>query len=281
MIDLHCHTTASDGVTLPEELPRLAESMGLSAVAITDHDTVEGVEAFLSSPCISLVPGLELSSVCEKDKCHIVGLFIDHRSEELLETLQQLQVWRRERNQMMAHRLTEIGIPVDIEEVEALAEGVAGRPHFAEVLVARGVCGNLNEAFKKYLGDGAAAYVPKKSLEAADAIRAIHRAGGLAVWAHPMARSNMTNARFSRMLDALFHAGIDGVEAYYPDHTATKKLTVLREVEMRGLLASGGSDYHGGGRHTGIMPGTFANGGPLGIPDDVLYKMEDRLGRGG
>ena len=278
MIDLHCHTTASDGITPPGELARLAERMGLSAVAITDHDTVGGVDAFLEAGCIDAIPGIELSARGPNgENVHFVGLFIDHKSPGLLETLQKLRKWRDERNLKLLQRIIDTGVDITLEEVGAISEGVMGRPHIAEILIQKGYCKDSNDAFKRYLGESAPTYVQKTALDFKEALKAIHDARGLAIWAHPLAKGSMTNARFKRMLDAFCEAGLDGVEAYYPEHTPTKRMTALNEAASRGLLVSGGSDYHGGERHVGVLPGTFPNGASLDIPDELLGIMQQRI----
>lgn len=280
MIDLHCHTTASDGITPPEELPRLAESLGLSAVAITDHDTIDGVESFLNAACIDVIPGLELSAQGPNgEKIHLVGLFIDHTSPQLLEMLDTLRCWRDERNMRLLEKINESSVDITLDEVRAISEGVLGRPHIAEILVRKGYCRNENDAFKRYLGERAPTFVPQNSLRYDKAIDLIHASKGLAIWAHPMARTSMTNAKFRRMLEDFSTAGLDGVEAFYPEHTVTRRMTVESEAQRNGLLLSGGSDYHGGSRHLGVLPGTFPNGAPLCVPDELLQKMRQRLNK--
>ena len=278
MIDLHCHTTASDGVTPPGELPRLAENQGLSAVAITDHDTIDGVQDFLDAACIDAIPGIELSAQGPNgDKIHLVGLFIDHTAAPLLETLDTLRRWRDERNMRLLQNIIDTGVNITFEEVSALADGVLGRPHIADVLINKGYCKDSKDAFRRYLGERASTYVPKTALPYDKAIKVIHASGGLAIWAHPLARTSMTGTKFKKMLADFVAAGLDGVEAYYPEHTITRRMTVEREAELNGLLLSGGSDYHGGSRHVGIMLGTFANGAPLCVPDELLERMKRRI----
>ncbi|MBQ7177009.1 MAG: PHP domain-containing protein [Victivallales bacterium] len=278
MIDLHCHTTASDGVTPPGELPRLAESQGLSAVAITDHDTIDGVQDFLDAACIDVIPGIELSAQGPNgENIHLVGLFIDHTAAPLLETLETLRRWRDERNMRLLRNIIDTGVDITFEEVSALSDGVIGRPHIADVLINKGYCKDSQDAFRRYLGERAPTYVQKEALPYGKAIEVIHASGGLAIWAHPMARTSMTNTKFKKILADFVAAGLDGVEAYYPEHTITRRMTVEHEAEVNGLLVSGGSDYHGGSRHVGVLPGGFSNGAPLCVPDELLERMKRRI----
>ena len=289
MIDLHIHSTASDGECLPYQIPIFGKESNVTALALTDHDTVDGLDEFLESAKdvgVKGIPGVELSCTSFGiDKVHIVGLFINHHDSVFLDTLEQIRNWRDERNIKILLKLDECGRHIEIGEVMEIArskrgsigEVVLGRPHIADVLIDKGYCKNSQDAFKRYLGERAPTYVPKEALPYGKAIEVIHASGGLAIWAHPLARTSMTNTKFKRMLTGLMSAGLDGVEAYYPEHTITRRMTVEHEAELNGLLLSGGSDYHGGSRHVGIMLGTFANGAPLCVPDELLERMKRRI----
>ena len=248
--DLHAHTTASDGTFKPTELVRAARALGLSHLAVTDHDTTAGVaeaEAAAREAGIRLVPGVELSAEGPPGKCHLLGLRIDPDDAGLTRTLAALSEARSTRNARIAARLQELGVPLTLEEVAAVAPPGAnlGRPHFAQALIARGVVTTVAEAFARYLAEGAPAYLPKDVLPPADAIRLIHDAGGLAFLAHPGLVRLRSEETLRDRVAALRDLGLDGVEAFYPLHTP--ELTAELEAIARdlGLLVTGGSDFHG------------------------------------
>lgn len=248
--DLHTHTTASDGSFTPTELVHAAKARNLSVLAVTDHDTTAGlVEA--ARACdelgIRLVPGLELSAEGPPGKCHLLGLRIDPTHTGLQQTLANLSRARRERNARIAERLQTLGVPLTLEEVAAVAPPGAniGRPHFAQVLVQKGVVMTLGEAFERFLADGAAAYVPKAVLTPPQTIALIHQAGGLAFLAHPFLVRLEPYETLRDRVRALQEVGLNGIEAYYSQHTGpqtTQMLALARELR---LLVSGGSDFHG------------------------------------
>jgi predicted metal-dependent phosphoesterase TrpH len=234
MIDLHCHSTASDGTVSPEELPLLARKAGLTALALTDHDTVNGVEAFLNAaknvPDVRCISGIELACRLESgEHCHIVGLFIDHRNDALLHLCDQIVIWREERNRGMLEKLSELGMPIDYDTLQKRHEGtIVGRPHIAEAMVNHGYCKTMRDAFQHYISRGRPAYCEREVPDGWTCLQAIHEAGGLAIWAHPMTSSSRTQSKCFTIATELREFGLDGIEAYYSEHSPTQQDTILR-----------------------------------------------------
>jgi predicted metal-dependent phosphoesterase TrpH len=248
LIDLHTHSTASDGSLRPAELVRAAQEAGLAAVALTDHDTVEGLDEFLAAgqgAPLETVPGVEISMQVSEVPLHLVGLYVDHLQEELRQGLSRLQQARADRNPKIVARLNELGIPLTLEEVKACSGGgQVGRPHFAQALVNRGAVHNIGEAFNRFLAAGKAAYVPKFRFKADEAIALIRSAGGAPILAHP-GIAKLGWANLERLVGELKEMGLMGMEVYYSDHdpNITRRLAGLA-ARLR-LLVSGGSDFHG------------------------------------
>jgi hypothetical protein len=287
--DLHTHTTASDGTLTPTELVRAARERGLSLLAITDHDTTAGVAearraAAGDGAAVRIVPGVELSAEGPPGKCHLLGLGIDPDDETLREALARLSGDRQTRNARMAERLRALGVPLTLDEVAAVAPAGAnvGRPHFAQALVEKGIVVTLKEAFDRFLGDGAPAYVAKAVLSPADAIALIHGAGGRAFVAHPgllRLREHETHEGRLRDLQAL---GMDGVEAYYGAHAPAQTERFLRLARKLGLLVTGGSDFHGANKPE-VLLGAVVDGRPLplgALPPELLRADGPRARRG-
>jgi len=252
-VDLHAHSTASDGTLSPTAAVETAHRAGLAALALTDHDTLAGVpEAQRAAAVVGLrlVPGVELSVHHGDQEVHLLGLHV--RDVEALQAELELYRQRRtQRAQSIVARLNAIGVALTDEDVmTAAAGGAVGRPHVAKALIVRGFVKDAREAFDRYLGAGKPAYVDKERLDAVDGIAIIHRAGGIAVLAHPG-----SDGRRER-IEPLVAAGMDGVEVRHPSHNSEdiKRLTAL--AEFFGLVPSGGSDWHGamqGGRVLGAM----------------------------
>ena len=252
-VDLHTHSTASDGSRPAREVVRAAHALGLAAIALTDHDTVAGVadaDAEGHSLGVRIVAGVELSAVEGDAETHLLGLHLADiaRLDARLGTLRTMRLSRAER---IVDRLNELGVKVTIEDVlSQSAGGAVGRPHIARALVNDGWATDLRDAFDRYLGNGRAAYVPKDRLPIADAIAMIHEAGGVAVLAHPGASG--TRAR----IEALAAHGLDGVEVRHPSHSHEDVVRLQALVDHFRLVPSGGSDWHGmpdGGRALGGM----------------------------
>lgn len=280
MIDLHCHSTASDGTVPPEELPAMARKVGLAALALTDHDTVSGVEAFLNAakdvPDVRCIPGIELACRLESgEHCHIVGLFVDHRNERLRRLCDQIVEWRIDRNRNMLGKLSELGMPIDYDALQKRHEGtIVGRPHIAEEMVNLGYCKTIRDAFQRFISRGRTAYCEREVPDGPTCLQAIHDAGGLAVWAHPMTSSNRTQPKCLAIATELCQSGLDGIEAYYSEHSQTQQENVLRIAAKLNLAVSGGSDFHG--EHIPEIKLGVGYGG-LRVPDALLEELDQRV----
>ena len=257
-VDLHTHSTASDGSRPAREVVRAARELGLAAIALTDHDTVAGIaeaEAEGRALGVRIVAGVELSAVEGDNETHLLGLHL--ADVRRLDTrLGELRTMRLSRAERIVTRLNELGVRVTFEDVLAQsAGGAVGRPHIARALVNDGWATDLRDAFDRYLGNGRAAYVPKDRLPIEEAIAMIHDAGGVAVLAHPGASG--TRAR----IEALVAHGLDGVEVRHPSHSHEDAVRLQALVDHFRLVPSGGSDWHGmpdGGRTLGGMRIPFA-----------------------
>lgn len=250
-IDLHVHTTASDGSLSPTDLVHLAASLGLSALAVTDHDTIGGLaEAQVAATAVGLelVPGVELSVEDEAGRFHLLGYLFDPNNKEFAETLSRIRVSRAARNEQMAQKMAELGLPVTMDDVraEAGAEAdVIARPHFAQALIKKGIVHSVKEAFDKYLATGKPLYQPKEVLTPKQAIALIHQAGGVAIMAHPGLVPLSEESMVTRVESLAREAGLDGLEAFYSQHSSTETARFLVLAERNGLLVTGGSDFHG------------------------------------
>jgi len=244
MIDLHSHTTASDGELSPEELLARARAAGVTTLAVTDHDTVKGLaraQAAATAEGVRLVPGIEVSTESEGREVHILGHFVDPQEPGLASFSDRLRDERAERMGRMVQRMNQLGFPVTLEEVERIAAGAhLGRPHLALALVARGVVTSTREAFDRFLGDGKPGYVDRFRLPAEDAIAMLHRARGTATLAHPGSSKVSPYT-----LERLAKAGLDGLEVFHPDHVPSQREAFLRQAEALGLVPTAGSDFHG------------------------------------
>ena len=241
--DLHLHTTFSDGTYSPEELTGEGKRFGLSAMALTDHDTVEGCER-MAAACraagIEFIAASELTAESRNHELHLLGYFLDTTNPRLLAELAKFQAVRQNRIREMATRLNRLGIPLKAEAVFALANCRApGRPHVARTLVKEGFCATLDEAFERFLKKDRPAWVPKFKMAATDAIALIHQAGGLAVMAHPGLN------RTDEIIPELVAAGLDGLECFHSRHSPGMTTHYLRVATAHNLLITGGSDCHG------------------------------------
>lgn len=278
MVDLHIHTRCSDGGLTPAEAVGYALARGLRAIAITDHDTIQGNEEALAvgrRTGLPVIPGVELSTEWEGLTFHMLGFGLDRITRGVSEAFEFLVESRAQRNPRMISRLRNLGVDVTLEEVVREANGsLLGRPHFARVLVAKGVVGSTQDAFDQFLGRGAPAYVDKKRLPPAEALGLIHEAGGLAVLAHPGLVDKDHPGRLPALLEQLLSLGLDGIEAYYTRHTPEQVSQYLRIARERGLLITGGSDFHRSGEGGPEMGTGF---GSLSVPDRCFEDLLDQL----
>jgi len=242
-VDLHIHTTFSDSSFTPEEVVDKAVKAELNAIAITDHDSIDGVEPalkFAEDYPIEIVPGVELSTVFEGDEIHILGYLIDYRNVELLNELKLLKLSRVERAKEMVTKLVECGLPISFEKVMEIAgTGVVARPHIAKAMLEEGLVNSYEEAFTHYIANGSPCHVPKKMLNYPRSIDLIRRTGGVPVLAHPK------NKRVLTYIPKLMACGLAGVEVWHPDHTPKFSDYLLNYAKENGLLVTGGSDSHG------------------------------------
>jgi len=266
-VDLHTHSTASDGVLAPDKVIEAAQRCGLAAIALTDHDTINGIPAARATGerlGVRVIAGVELSAFDEDHEVHLLALHLS-RLASLEIRLTELRTLRHARAEKIVEKLNSLGIPVTLDEVLQQANGGAvGRPHVARALIARGVVHDFRDAFMRYLGAAGSAFVPKTRLSIPDAIGIAHEAGALAIWAHPG-----DGGRRER-LEPLVAAGLDGLEVKHPGHSSddVKRLQAL--AEFFGLVQSGGSDWHGasdGPRRLGIM----------NVPVEWLERQDEKL----
>jgi predicted metal-dependent phosphoesterase TrpH len=266
-VDLHTHSTASDGTLPPEQVIQAAARCGLKALALTDHDTVGGVAAAREAGGrlgIRVIAGVELSAFQDDQEVHILALHLS-QVETLEKRLLELRALRFTRAERIVGKLNELGIPITLDEVLLQSNGGAvGRPHVARALIARGVVHDFRDAFMQYLGGNGSAFVPKDRLSIEDAIVIAHEAGALAIWAHPGG-----GGRRDR-LAPLVASGLDGVEIRHPSHSGEdiKRLQAL--TDFFGLVPSGGSDWHGvteGPRRLGMMK----------VPAEWLDRQDERI----
>jgi len=248
-VDLHIHTTASDGVMSPSEIVRYAKAKGLQAIAITDHDTIEGLEeGLLEGERIDfeVIPGIEISAEHSPGSMHLLGFFLDIHHPTLNERLGYLQKARAERNSKIVERLNRLGIELTYEDVlKASGGGQVGRPHFAQVLLEKKYVGSFQEAFERFLKKGAPAYVDKFRFTAKEAIHFINEARGVAVLAHPNTLNMNGYSELETLILRLIEEGLKGIEVYYPEHSPLEVARYKTLAERYGLLMTGGTDYHG------------------------------------
>jgi predicted metal-dependent phosphoesterase TrpH len=243
-VDLHTHTTASDGTLSPRELVRAAARRGVRVLAVTDHDSTEGLRDALAEAeqhrPLTIVPGLEINCDVPGAEVHVLGYLVDHEAAWFQDFLREQRAERVARVHRITARLAELGLPIDPAEVFAIVkEGSAGRPHVAQVMVQRGYVKSVREAFDRYLHVNGPANVPRKRLTPAEAVRIIRRARGVPVFAHPGLADR------DALIPELVEAGLMGIEAIYAEHSAAQTAHYRDLCRRHGLVATGGSDYHG------------------------------------
>lgn len=276
-IDLHVHSTYSDGTDTPTELVRKAAAADLKAFALTDHDTTDGIDEAVNAGYamgIEVIPGIEISTDYLDKEIHIVGLCIDHNNQSLRKALSDELRKRDERNHLMVERFNEAGFPVTMEELIALfPNSVITRAHFASYMVKKGYVESNKEAFDRYLGDDCPLYVNREHRSPEDAIRLIHDAGGAAILAHPLLY-HLTYGELKKLCTRLKDAGLTGIETMYSTYKGFDEITVRKLARECGLLESGGSDYHGANK-SHIQIGTGM--GNLMIHYDYLSRIRDSI----
>lgn len=248
IVDLHVHSTESDGTLTPEDLVAEAKKAELAAFALTDHDTCQGVGKAMplaASAGIELIPGIELSTDYHGKEVHIVGLYIDIENEQLLKKTAEYQKCRSERNALMVEALRKEGLSITMEELVAEnPDCVITRANIARFLYEHGQIKSVREAFDRYIGDHCKCYVGRLKVASTDAVRLIKEAGGTAILAHPLLYG-LSNTNLQKMIDALKPVGLDGLEAIYSTYTTGEEQQMKRLARENGLLISGGSDFHG------------------------------------
>ena len=254
-VDLHLHSTASDGLLSPEDVVRKSAEHGLTTIAITDHDTVDGIAPALTAarafPGLKVIPGVEISTDVPNGEVHILGYFIDYTDQELLVRLEKMRNSRRERAQGMIAKLKKLGIDIDWQRVQKIAgSGSIGRPHIAQAMLEKGYIASFKEAFTRYIGRNGPAYAERDKLTPAEAVELVLQASGLPVLAHPLTANDPET-----VIIELKAAGLVGIEAYYNGHTADEIKSLVTLADRHNLIASGGSDYHGIDTDTETMIG--------------------------
>jgi len=266
--DLHLHTFFSDGTFTPEELVQRASKLGFAAIALTDHDTVEGCErAAVACAAVNMefISGTELTAEHADTEVHILAYFVDTQNQVLLTRIAGFQSVRQNRIREMVAALNKLGIPLKAESVFALANCKSpGRPHVARALVKEKLIGNLDEAFERYLKKGRPAWIPKTKMSALESVELIHQAGGLAVMAHPGLN------RTDEIIPDLVDAGLDGIECFHTKHSTAMAERYLEIAEKYDLLVTGGSDCHGFSKVKPLI-------GTVKLPYDHVQKLKDKV----
>ena len=277
LVDLHVHSSASDGTCPPREVVRRAAEVGLAAVALTDHDTVAGVAEAIAAGeefGVEVIPGVEISAQFDDGACHILGYFIDHDDAALGGILTEARDGRTARNRKILRRLNDLGFALTMDDVACrVPGGTLTRAHFAAAMVEKGYAKSWDEVFDKYLGRGKVAFVDRRRVTPEDAIEAVRGAGGLAALAHPR-QLNRGARETDEWIERLADAGLEAVETASPDHTANYARRYRATAERLGLLEVGGTDWHGrsdAGIHLGLGRGTML------IHYRLVQKMKDRL----
>jgi predicted metal-dependent phosphoesterase TrpH len=285
-IDLHTHTTRSDGTTTPSENASLAAHAGLRGLAVTDHDTTAGWEE-AADACrrlgLAFVPGVELSTEVHGTSVHLLGYWMDPDHPDLVAECDRLFNERERRAAAIVARLADLGAPLDLERVRAHArDAPIGRPHIAKAMVEAGIVPDVASAFDHYIADGGPAYVPKHALDPVAGARLIRRAGGVAVLAHPALTGERdlpapeapaATARMLELLDDLVAAGLAGVEAHHVGHDEEQRAVWREAARERELLVTASSDFHGDTKDVAL--------GAASSPLELLDELRSRVGGGG
>ena len=273
-IDLHVHSTYSDGTLTPEQLVAHAIEMGLSAIALTDHDTVNGIAPALTAGQemgLEVIPGVELSTFYNNKEIHIVGLYINYTDEAFKIELENQRDGRNARNVKICKAFQELGINIEYEDMkQKYGDIVITRAHFADYLLEKGFIKSRNEAFERYIGDNGPCNIPREKMDPANAIRLIRSVGGVPILAHPVLY-HLGNEQMNLLMDHLCEAGLAGLEAMYSTYCMGEEIQMRNLASARNLIISGGSDYHGANKPN-IELGTGR--GHLFIPYEVLENIK-------
>lgn len=285
-IDLHIHSTASDGTHTPSEILNRAQTLGLAAISITDHDTVAGCREALDGEMptgLAFVPGVEISTqaplfFAHSGSIHLLGYGIELENHRLNVLLKQLQDSRLNRNPRIIARLNAMGLEITLEEVvkESGSPDQMGRPHIARTMVKKGFVPNFDAAFDIYLGNNRPAYVEKYRVPLEEAVAAIRNARGIAVLAHPGLYALHNGLMPDAVMAAFKATGIDGVEVYYPEHSARQTAHYAALAERHGLVVTGGTDFHGGMKPEVALGSGYGN---LHVPATLYLRLLDALER--
>lgn len=276
-VDLHLHSCVSDGRYRPAELVSKAAAAGLTVISLTDHDNVAGItpalEAAKQFPQLRVIPGVEISTDEPHGEVHVLGYFIDYTYRELLATLEHNRESRQGRAQGMVVKLAGLGMPVEWKRVQEIAgDGSIGRPHIAQALLEKGYIGTIKEAFDKYIAFGGPAYVDREKITPAEAVELIIRAGGVPVLAHPSYINNPED-----LIARLKPIGLAGIEAYYKRYTPEQVRALVGLADKYGLIATGGSDYHGLDDKAEAMMGTVDV--PVSAAEKLIAAWEQKAKR--
>lgn len=266
-IDLHTHTTASDGLLAPEALVELAKTAGVGVLAVCDHDSTDGVDRAIATGLrigVEVIPAVEINTDVDSSEIHVLGYYLDYHQDWLQAFLERLRAGRLHRAETMVKKLNALGLPLDFARVQALAAGAVGRPHVARALVEAGLVQSTDEAFDKYLGRTGPAYVERLKVTPEEAIQIIAKARGIPVLAHP--GWGVADAMVPRLVEA----GLEGLEVYYPDHLP-EEVKHWSSIAVRyGLVVTGGTDFHGGPLATRAVIGSQY------VPPEVVDRLKAR-----
>ncbi|TCK97792.1 hypothetical protein EDC19_0194 [Natranaerovirga hydrolytica] len=274
MIDLHVHSNASDGTMSPEEIIAYAKEKKLSAIALTDHDTISGISSAKKAGeehNIEVISGIEFSTQYNHKDIHILGLFIDENNTDFQEKLSEFVASRNNRNDIIIKKLNDLGVDIGKKDLlEQSPDGVITRAHFAKVLKNKGYIKEIKDAFTKYIGDGCPAFVPRSKVTPEDAIKLTEQANGIAVLAHPLLYG-LSEKELIQLIEHLIPMGLKGIEAIYSLHTLEEQSKLRRLARKYGLLITGGSDFHGSNKpHIDLGSGK----GNLKVSDEVLVALK-------
>jgi len=280
MIDLHMHSTFSDGSLTPAQLVEAACEIGLTAMALTDHDSTGGLDQFLAACArqegpgrVEGIPGVEISAAVSRGTMHMLGYFMDRENADLQAVLAHIRDGRETRNVQILQRLNELGLELTWDEVkERAGEEVVGRPHFSQAMIARGYVHSTSEAFNTYLAKGKPAYVDRFRLLPADAIAAIRGAGGVPVLSHPFTLEP-EGGDLKKLVQELTDAGLQGIEVHYSEHNAEQTREYLGLASEFDLAVTGGSDFHGEINPKVRIGKGF---GSLNVPDELVEGLKAR-----